>query len=163
MTMTKSYANMKVDDFSLKGRPIEFSNPTFLSEYEKELKSRGLDYVVVKGLGDWGITWAIIVPEELDKYKTILMGLIIEKQRFLERHEDGLKELGVKLSAKDADVVLFTKSEVKKYLDACIRYSRSSHDKGDEGALYYVDAYQSVRMSLFGELLGKEEGDEASS
>lgn len=52
------------------------------------------------------------------------------------------------------NVIPFTQDAVKTLLDNFIGFWRLEHDKGDEGALYYVDAYQSVRMSLFGELLG---------
>lgn len=48
----------------------------------------------------------------------------------------------------------FTKEEVKKYLDKCIRFWRERRDvEKDVLASYYVDAYQSVRISVFGKLL----------
>jgi hypothetical protein len=40
------------------------------------------------------------------------------------------------------------------YLDAAIRHWRKSEEPF---ALYYVDAYQSVRTSLLGELLGSDD------
>lgn len=98
--MTRSYISMKIDDFSLKGRPIRFANANCLSDYEQELKGRDLDYVVVKGFGDFGVGHAIIVPGELEKYRTILMGRIARAQEHLNRHEDGLKELEAELSAR---------------------------------------------------------------
>ena len=53
-------------------------------------------------------------------------------------------------------VVSFTKKEIKKYLDECIRFWRKKRDEGDSIAEYYVDAFQSVRISIFGKLLEKE-------
>jgi len=65
--------------------------------------------------------------------------------------------------------VPFTEGDVKSYLDKCIEYWRIKRDTvpadtdidADEHlefkkmAPYYIDAFQSVRMSLFGELLPK--------
>ena len=51
--------------------------------------------------------------------------------------------------------VKFTKDSIKEYLDSCIshwRARRDSMDKNSSIATYYIDAYQSVRMSIFGEL-----------
>ena len=53
-------------------------------------------------------------------------------------------------------------TSIKKYLDKCIIYSRkqlkNSKTKKDKlMAKCYIDAYQSVRVSLFGKLLPKEE------
>lgn len=55
--------------------------------------------------------------------------------------------------------ILFTEKDVKAYLDTCIRHWRKKYrdsifDEDGRGvAVCYIDAYQSVRMSLFGELL----------
>ena len=46
---------------------------------------------------------------------------------------------------------------VKGYLDRCIAYWRGERDKHievDSKALHYIDAFQCVRISLFGELKG---------
>ena len=59
-----------------------------------------------------------------------------------------------------ASSVPLTKEAVAEYLDACIRHWRRAREKGVERALYYVDAYQSVRTSLLGELLPAEDSDE---
>ncbi len=67
--------------------------------------------------------------------------------------------------------IKFTKKDVKKYLDQCIEHWRNDKrilkeriknqdmddgfwalDKNMDMATFYIDAYQSVRMSLFGEL-----------
>ena len=63
------------------------------------------------------------------------------------------------------DTVSFTERDVKIYLDSCIKFWRAKRDnrnvfdiremKERDMALFYIDAYQSVRMSLFGELLEK--------
>ena len=50
----------------------------------------------------------------------------------------------------------FEEDAVKEYLDKCIRYWRKQKQAY---AVYYVDAYQSLRISLFGETL-KEPKDE---
>ncbi len=51
----------------------------------------------------------------------------------------------------------FKQKEVKKHLDKLIRYWRKVKlDKTDplsDCAMYYVDAYQSIRTSLFGNTL----------
>jgi hypothetical protein len=63
-----------------------------------------------------------------------------------------------------SDVVEFTLDAVREYLDGCIWEARRWRDKprNDGGvqdgheylmARCYVDAYQSVRTSIFGELL----------
>ena len=48
--------------------------------------------------------------------------------------------------------------DIKTYLDNCIRYWRSKRDKENcEYAIYYIDCFQSVRSSIFGECLPVEE------
>jgi hypothetical protein len=49
-----------------------------------------------------------------------------------------------------SETVDFTEESVKAYLDECIEHSRQLEDETKR--LYYTDAYQSVRVSLFGEL-----------
>lgn len=54
-------------------------------------------------------------------------------------------------------IVDFREEAVKEYLDGAIRHWRKVRDEEDsQKAAYYVDAFQSVRISLFGECL---EGD----
>jgi hypothetical protein len=50
-----------------------------------------------------------------------------------------------------ANTVPFEKSEVKNYLRRCVLHWRVKDAEGDEVAKYYIDAFQSVSMSLFGE------------
>ncbi len=50
-----------------------------------------------------------------------------------------------------ANTVPFEKSEVKNYLRRCVLHWRVKDAEGDEIAKYYIDAFQSVSMSLFGE------------
>lgn len=45
----------------------------------------------------------------------------------------------------------------KQYLDNCIRHWRKQKRDGNKTAKYYIDAYQSCRLSLFGELLPLED------
>jgi len=60
---------------------------------------------------------------------------------------------------KKPETVEFTQEAVKGYLDMCIhtwrrkRQDATSDDDEKQMAIYYVDAFQSVRVSLFGELL----------
>lgn len=55
-------------------------------------------------------------------------------------------------------VVPFTKEDVMLYLDLAIMRWRLRRDNdGSEIAEYYIDAYQSVRTSLFGETLSADE------
>ena len=55
------------------------------------------------------------------------------------------------------NVVKFTEKNVKEYLDSCIIIWRDKRDNMKNSkeerlmAVYYIDAYQSVRMSLFDE------------
>ena len=51
------------------------------------------------------------------------------------------------------ECVPFTQEQVRQYLDECIMMWRKLRTMGEEKAPYYIDAYQSVRVSLFGELL----------
>jgi len=53
-------------------------------------------------------------------------------------------------------VVGFTREAVLEYLDAAIKLARKQRDDGNYGAIFYVDAFQSVRTSSFGELLPEE-------
>jgi len=54
---------------------------------------------------------------------------------------------------------MLTKEEIRKYLDECILHWRKRRDDPsttpEDNAIthYYIDAYQSVRVSLLGELL----------
>lgn len=59
-------------------------------------------------------------------------------------------------------MVDFEKKEVIEYLDLCIRYWRKARDNGDEKAIYYVDAFQSVRISLFGDFLKEDDECQAN-
>jgi len=61
------YMNMQIEDFRKHGS-IEFSNPEILPEYENELQKRKLAYMVVRGLGEYGVSIAICAPEHLHKY-----------------------------------------------------------------------------------------------
>ena len=54
------------------------------------------------------------------------------------------------------DTINFDEESIKKYLDNCIKFWRKERDeKNSEDAKYYIDAFQSVRISIFGELLKK--------
>ena len=66
-----------------------------------------------------------------------------------------------------SEMVPFTETDVKAYLDKAIlfwRKKRNDAPSTPEGtklvvmARHYVDAYQSVRVSLFGDRLPVEEG-----
>ena len=60
------------------------------------------------------------------------------------------------------ETVEFTEEEVKKYLDQSIRYWRKNKETyiGDPlKPICYIDAYQSVRVSLFGRMLPMKNPD----
>lgn len=54
----------------------------------------------------------------------------------------------------------FEEDAVKEYLNKNIRYWRKQNSKDPDFAYYYIDAYQSMRQSLFGERLPMEEQNE---
>jgi len=64
----------------------------------------------------------------------------------------------MKMNEKDKrNVIKFAEKNVKDYLDSCIVIWRDKRDNMKNSkedrlmAVYYIDAYQSVRMSLFNE------------
>lgn len=68
----------------------------------------------------------------------------------------GRGEYGMKM-----DMVKFTKKDVREYLETTIRFWRNYRDNAVNRdhkvmATYYVDAYQSVHMSLFGKTMELE-------
>ncbi len=52
---------------------------------------------------------------------------------------------------------LRTRRAIKKYLDSAIVDWRAMRESGNSMAIYYVDAFQSVRMSIFGDTLGEDD------
>ncbi len=54
---------------------------------------------------------------------------------------------------RDDRTIDFTPRCVQEYLDNCIRYWRNNDS---DYAKYYVDAFQSIRSSMFGEALPKD-------
>ena len=50
------------------------------------------------------------------------------------------------------DIIKFTKKDVMTYLDRAIDYWRARRKKGSKMAIHYIDAFQCVRVSVFGEL-----------
>ena len=51
------------------------------------------------------------------------------------------------------NTIPLTENDIQEYLDKCINYWREKNDEGDERAVYYIDAFQSVRISLIGDTL----------
>ena len=51
------------------------------------------------------------------------------------------------------NTIPFTEEEVKAYLDRTIRAWRKVNAEGNEDAIFYIDAFQSIRSSIFGETL----------
>lgn len=49
--------------------------------------------------------------------------------------------------------VPFEELQVKAYIDRSIRFWRGKKAAGDSFADYYIDAFQSIRRNIFGELL----------
>ncbi len=95
--------------------------------------------------------------EALDIYRVALeiRKTILKKDsnllmlRHIEKEENGVPE-----------TLPFAQEDVKHYLDACIRVWRTKRKNGDKVAVYYIDAYQSVRISLFGSMLPTEKEGE---
>lgn len=84
------------------------------------------------------------LEETFDKPK------IIAWQPLPERYEHHSKKL--KKNSKGNRMTNL--DEIKKYLDSCIVYWRKKRDEEScEFAKYYIDAFQSVRNSIFDELL----------
>jgi hypothetical protein len=77
------------------------------------------------------------------------------------------------------NLIPFEEDAIREYLDSAIRFWHRKRDRSKEEftiaksidestknilaeaamAKYYIDAFQSVRMTLFGELLSVEKGD----
>ncbi len=99
------YVNMQIDDFEC-GKPVNFSNPNCWPEYEAELKARGLEYILVKGLYSHGINWAIIRPEEMERYRGRLFREIERKEETLALHREGLRELEAEMKRREGSKTL---------------------------------------------------------
>lgn len=73
--------------------------------------------------------------------------------------EERTKELKKREQASETnkDLIPLTEPEIKAYLDKCIEHWRKNRESGEtalkEMARYYIDAFQSVRVSLFGQTL----------
>jgi hypothetical protein len=64
---------------------------------------------------------------------------------------------GLRLTTKGlATTIPFTRKNIEEYLDDCIRHWRKKRAEGSVAARYYIDAFQSVRTSLFNQLLPPE-------
>jgi len=61
------------------------------------------------------------------------------------------------------NTVSFEKSEVKNYLRRCVLHWRVKDVEGHEIAKYYIDAFQSVHMSLFGETVPPADSSDSPS
>ena len=58
------------------------------------------------------------------------------------------------MGKKGYSVMLENRELIKKYIDQCIRFWRNTEDiHKSKVAIYYIDAYQSVRLAVFGEIL----------
>ena len=87
---------------------------------------------------------------ELEYYE----GVDIRNQEFFECR---LTEEGWLYLQQPTKTVPFTKSDVTAYLDSCVNHWRSLRDATDDSqqkhdAVIYIDAFQSVRISLTGKL-----------
>lgn len=100
----------------------------------------------------------LYVREALDIY-----GIALEIRKTILKKDSNLLMLKhiEKEENEMIETVPFTQEDVKHYLDACIRVWRVKRKNGDKIAVHYIDAYQSVRVSLFGSLLPaeKKEGE----
>jgi len=52
-------------------------------------------------------------------------------------------------------ILMWEEDVVKEYIDDCIREHRLAKDPRSQ---YYLDAYQAMRMTLFGEYLPRDDG-----
>ncbi|GAH66926.1 unnamed protein product, partial [marine sediment metagenome] len=82
------------------------------------------------------------------------------KSKFLEDYKKRKEEI-IKREKSKPDRIPITSISIKKYLDKYIRYWRGQHSRmktesGKSMAIHYIDAYQSVRVSILGKLLPEE-------
>ena len=92
--------------------------------------------IIIESLRSRGITFDnIIINWENEGLKPIVSHLITIAN---------LEQLGI------SNTVPFTKEDILKHIDECITFWRKDKRNFAE---FYVDAYQSMRMSIFGELL----------
>lgn len=84
-------------------------------------------------------------------------------ERLLTARKFFLEPGVIKGGRRKMDTVPFNKDAVKEYLDDCIRYWRRKGNEAEMAtpekltAICYIDAFQSVRISLFGKLLKSKE------
>lgn len=64
----------------------------------------------------------------------------------------------IRFAENGEQILVWDEETVRQYLDDCIRQERKNLADGSEFAKYYIDAYQSLRMSLFGEFLPRPDG-----
>ena len=70
-----------------------------------------------------------------------------------DQYADGLCEACWKNQRRGKHLIPFTETDIREYLDRSIRYWRKKRDEGNALAPSYIDAFQSVRTTLFGRLL----------
>jgi len=124
---------------------------------------------------DWGQERGVWVNEELDKSDCPAFGVL---ESLLQSddcppcfYDEGI----VSIKIEEDDRALYNEpnmaiSEIKDYLDNCIMWWRSARRNSESNisdkngqiydvdlCIHYIDAFQSVRSSIFGELLPKEE------
>jgi len=66
------------------------------------------------------------------------------------------RDEGPGVAVRSDEVIPFDRGEIKAYLDRCIAFWRDKRKEGEWMATFYIDAFQSVRTSIFGELLPEE-------
>lgn len=92
--MSDPYIYEQIDYFSSNGLPIIVMDlDTILPRYEEELRSRGLEYIAVKGIDVQAVRCSIIHPEDMIVYRNMLVGAIERDEQILRRRRAGLKEL----------------------------------------------------------------------
>ncbi len=70
-----------------------------------------------------------------------------------DHFRDGMCKLCWDVRPLGGDLIPFTKADIRAYLDRCIQHWRIKRDEGDNLAPCYIDAFQSVRSTIFGEIL----------
>ena len=121
-----------------------------------------LGALIIEDLGADSIDFVEGIMEAEERFKIEIPDVVAEKIKTVEDFVDAVFKLmpdEVTPEPDPASTVPFTVTDVKAYLDRAIRawrIKRDDHKNGleDRGiAVYYIDAYQSIRTSLFGETL----------
>jgi hypothetical protein len=82
--LTQFYMNQQVREFIEFGY-ISFSNPLVLRQYEENLMGNKLEYKIVRGLGDSGLTIVVCKPEKFRHFMNRLDAEIERTEKILAK------------------------------------------------------------------------------